>query len=417
MKHSTKNDPAGLLGFLLFYARHYLSAGGPTSRLEDSIMQLGKQFGHETEVFATPTGVFITSTQKNEKPETALVRIKSTSINLGKLCILERVYNDISSEKISIKTALETLRSGILSKPFYKIWQTALAAFITGFVICYDSYRKISVAAVSGIIALAIWLITAVLLPRKISNPIFGDFAGTFLTLVFAAFANHLMPTSIEAYSLGAIVLLVPGLALTTAIAELAEQNLVSGTAKFMQAFLTILAIGLAYLIFQELASSLDIGYLVASYEPKQKEFLISLFAVIMNASCFGVILKVPPKSIFWVMLTGVMGWICFHILATSQAAIAAPYLASVLVGMLSLLWGRIFRLPSQVYSVPGIVAMLPGMLAISSFRLFASGDQESGIELSLKVAITTVSIVFGLITARIPFSNQSTTLATKNYI
>ncbi len=408
-KFPDNSESHNLLNFLLYYARHYLSAGGPTSRLEESITQLGNQFNTDTEVFATPTGVFITSTKKDGKPETALARIKNTSINLGKLCILERVYNDISSGKISIQAAYETLRSGILAKPFYRWWQTAIAAFITGFVICYDSYRKLSVAAISGLIALLIWLITAILLPKRIPNPLFGDFAGAFLALVFAAFANHFFPTSIEAYSLGAIVLLVPGLALTTAISELAEQNLVSGTAKFMQAFLTVLAMGLAYLIFQELASSLDIRYLVATYEPKQKQFLISLFAVIMNASCFGIILKVPPKSIFWVMLTGVLGWICFHFLASSEAAIAAPYLASVLVGVLSLIWGRLFRLPSQVYSVPGIVAMLPGMLAISSFRLFASGDQESGLELSLKVAITAVSIVFGLITARIPFGVNAT--------
>jgi uncharacterized membrane protein YjjB (DUF3815 family) len=47
---------------------------------------------------------------------------------------------------------------------------------------------------------------------------------------------------------------------------------------------------------------------------------------------------------------------------------------------------------------------MLPGMLALSSFRYFAAGDSDSGLEFSFKVAVTAVSIVFGLMSARLPF-------------
>lgn len=393
---------------MLLYARLYLSCGGPTSRLEDNLMQLGKSYGYDTEVFATPTGVFISVTPPlTGEPQTALGRIKGTTINLGKLCILEKVFNHIASSHITLREGIEILKGQLLAKPFYKTWQTALAALATGIVICYQSYQKFDVALVSGVIALLIWFFTAIALPKRVSNPIFGDFAGAFLALTFAAIANHFVPTSIEAYSLGAIILLVPGLALTTAVSELAEQNLVSGTAKLMQAFLTVLAIGLAYVLFQEMASSLGIKSVVAAYEPKNTGALISLLTVIINASCFGVILKAPPKALVMVTITAVVGWLGFHSISTSKVAIAAPYLAAVGVGFLSLAWGRIFRLPSQVYSVPGIVAMLPGMLAISSFRLLASGDQESGLELGLKVVITAVSIVFGLITARIPFTDN----------
>jgi uncharacterized membrane protein YjjB (DUF3815 family) len=80
---------------------------------------------------------------------------------------------------------------------------------------------------------------------------------------------------------------------------------------------------------------------------------------------------------------------------------------------MVSLAFGRIFRQPSQVYSVPGIVAMLPGMLALSSFRYFAAGDQGSGVAFTFKVGITAISIVFGLMTARIPFQVRTKVLQT----
>ena len=75
--------------------------------------------------------------------------------------------------------------------------------------------------------------------------------ANTTALAKLAALCQILMPAPFEAYSIGGLVVLVPGLALTTAIAELADQNLVSGTAKLMQAVLTLLALGLAYMLFQ----------------------------------------------------------------------------------------------------------------------------------------------------------------------
>src|SRR3990167_2145371 len=116
MKKSS-NHERSLLPFLLLYARHYLSSGGPTSRLEESITQLGEKFGHQTEVFSTPTGVFITSQPKNKAPQTALARIRNTTINLGNLCTLERIFKDTESTHISLEEAMRILESSLLQKP------------------------------------------------------------------------------------------------------------------------------------------------------------------------------------------------------------------------------------------------------------------------------------------------------------
>jgi uncharacterized membrane protein YjjB (DUF3815 family) len=281
----------------------------------------------------------------------------------------------------------------------------ALAAFAAGIASSYQAYQRIDAALVSGLITAFIWFVTRFLLKERISNPIFSDFIGAFLTLVLAACAHGLLaPTSIEAYAIGGIVLLVPGLALTTAIAELAEQNLVSGTAKFMQATLALLALGLAYLLFQQLSASMGLRSVLQPAAMKSTIEWLSAIAIVVNISCFGVIFRVPPKALIWSTFTGLSGLVCFHALNDTRAAATAPYLAAVMVGFVSLVFGRLSRLPSQVYSVPGIVALLPGMLALNSFRYFASGDSGSGIGFTFQVAVTAVSIVFGLMTARVPF-------------
>ncbi len=396
-----------LLDFQLLYAKHYLASGGPTSRLEDSLTKVGEIYGKHTEIFATPTGVFVTlmDPERNVDPKTALMRLKETGTDLGRLSKLEQIFTDLVTQKITLHAGLEILKSSHLLRNLYAPWQSAMAAFLAGFTISFSSYQRLSAALGSGVITSLMWLLSTFFLKRHLSNPIFTDFISAFLTLTLAAVAHGLWaPISIEAYALGGIMLLVPGLALTTAISELAEQNLVSGTAKFMQATMASLALGLAYLLFQQISFSLHLRGVLQPVAPQTQVWWISSIAILVNISCFCVIFKVPPRALIWSTLTGCAGWSALLFVSSTRVAAAGPFLASVIVGMVSLSFGRIFSQPSQVFSVPGIVAMLPGMLALSSFRYFASGDQDSGLNTSFKVAITAVSLVFGLMTARIPF-------------
>lgn len=397
-----------LIDFMLHYAKHYMASGGPTSRLEESLVQIGNKNNKHTEIFATPTGVFVTIQDMDHSfdPKTSLLRIKEMSTDLGKLCELEKLFNQVMNDEISIHMGLMGLRNFSQLKQTYNNWQLCLAAFVAGFAISFGSYQRLTSALVSGLITSFIWLLSNLVMKRYLKNPIFSDFMGAFFTLTLAAIAHGLiMPLSIESYALGGMVLLVPGLSLTTSISELAEQNLVSGTAKFMQSILTLLALGLAYLLFQEIAESLHLRNVLQPVASKTQVEWVSGLAIIVNIICYSIIFKVPARILGWSTLTGVCGWLCITALTDTTIASAAPYLASVAVGLVSLSLGRIHNQPSQVFSVPGIVGMLPGMLAFSSFRYFVSGDGDSGMAFSVQVAITAVSIVFGLMTARIPFA------------
>lgn len=397
-----------LLSFMMAFSRLYLNSGGPTSRLEENLIRVGARFGRETEVFATPTGVFVTlnDPRTSDDPVTALSRIRETGTNLGQLCQLENILRDLETGVASVGEATGALQSPDLTRSRYSRGVTALAALVAGFVASFTIYQRLTAALVSGVITALVWFLMNHVLKRQVSNPIFSDFTGAFLTLVGAGLAHaYVAPIAVEAYAMGGIVMLVPGLALTTAIAELAEQNLVSGTAKFMQATLALLALGLAYLLFQQIALSLELKNVLEPQATKHTTDLVSALGVVLNIFCFGVLFRVPPRMLGWSTFTGLAGWTALHAVSRTGAAAAAPYLGSVMVGTASLAFGKMFRLPSQVFSVPGIVAMLPGMLALSSFRYFASGDQDTGLEFTFQVAVTAVSIVFGLMTARMPFT------------
>lgn len=392
------------------YSRAYIASGGPTSRLEDALAALGRRLGFASEVFATPTGAFVSVTDPGMRPHTTICRIKEGGINLERLCWLEEILDDLDARKLSLYNARRILGSHHLSRPTYSDALTLAAAFAAGFSLSYPAFGRAAPALASGLIGAATWWVTNPGLNKHISSSIFRDFIGCVVTLLLSAFfqlafSRAFGPAPFEAYSIGGIIILVPGLALTTAIAELADQNLISGTSKFMQAMLTLLALGLAYLLFSDLSASLGFTDTIISARKIPIKPLLAAGFLAISMMCFGVILKVPRKALPLAALTGILGWSTLSLLNASKYIATAPFLAALCVGLVAMTFGKRYRVPSQVFSVPGILALLPGMLALTSIQSFALGRESSGLELAFRVALTAGSITFGLFTARIPFA------------
>lgn len=402
-----------VLTFMAEYGRAYLASGGPTSRVEEAVSHLGRLHGYPTEVFATPTGIFVCCVDEQGQNHTTLSRIKESSINLGKLCWLESIFDDVCSRKITMGQANKILNTKIMSRANYPRWAALAAAFLSGFALSFPAFGNFIAALASGLIAMATWWVSGPGLKSRISSSIFRDFFGCVVTLGAAAACQVLMPAPFEAFSIGGLVILVPGLALTSAISELADQNLVSGTAKLMQAVLTLLALGLAYMLFQEMSDAMHIAAAPSAVN-RPMSFLVSALGLALSVSCFGVIFNIPRKSLPWATLTGVLSWLILRAFSSTNYFVAASYLASLAVGVISLWCGQRFKIPSQVFSVPGILAMLPGMLALTSMRSFAMGQDSSGLNFAFRVMLTAGSIVFGLFTARMPFVFQASRPAKK---
>src|SRR5688572_12940521 len=91
-----------VLTFMAEYGQAYLACGGPTSRLEDALSALGRKIEHPADIFATPTGIFVSCVDRAGTNHTKISRIKDGSINLGRLCWLEGIFEDVFSQKISL---------------------------------------------------------------------------------------------------------------------------------------------------------------------------------------------------------------------------------------------------------------------------------------------------------------------------
>ena len=406
MTHAeSKINPYLLLATTL--GRRYLGCGGPTSRLEEKLSESGNHYGYRTEVFATPTGIFVSAIGPNGRYlATLLDRIRDGTVNLSELTQMDKILTRLSRGEIDLEPTLQDLKKPKASS--YPLWLLMAAAFGVGALSSHVRFGDSPGILVSGLLTIVVYLITGPFLSKLNISGIFGDFLGSCIALVGAGMLSQSFDLPPEAFAIGSVSLLVPGLTITTAISELADQNFASGTIRLMKGALTFLAMATAYLLVKDLAvflmDSSDIWY-GKLHQGRSLGIIQALFENAGLILCFGIIFQVPRSALLLSTVTGMVGWIVLRECQLLSSFAIPPFMASTAVGLVSLTFSRFLNLPSQIYSVPGILSLLPGMLALSSFTAFGTAQTKSGPEVVFIVFIVACSIVFGLFFAMLLFS------------
>lgn len=223
-----------------------LRNGAETSRVEETIVRIGQSFGCRTvHSFATPTGLFV-SMADSEREKTRMLRITGTStINLSKVHEVNDLSRRCASGTVTLADlAVELNRIDRVPYTYRLRYQHLAAAVSSGaFAVLFGgSLPEFLVGAVCGWLSNSAW-------------GMIGDRMPTFLRTFFAALVGVVMAvigvkysfaTHTEAAILGAVIPLVPGVAVTNSVRDLMAGELLSGVARAADAALTAFAIAVA---------------------------------------------------------------------------------------------------------------------------------------------------------------------------
>jgi uncharacterized membrane protein YjjP (DUF1212 family) len=238
------------LDFLVMWGKLYVAVGGPTSRLEFLIEQLCQGYGATAQAYATPTGIFLTLDYEG-KICTEICRVKGQDTNFAELQRLELLLESFRKRQISLEEAHEQLSGFVIGE--VSTWLKVVSFFLLGFASSYVILGKLLEAVVAGIVTIiTLWYISGCRRRLRL-NSAMSDFLAVFIGFVLAGFCSYIFRQSSHVFFMGVIIYIVPGLALTNAVSELASQNLVSGSAKLMKSLLTLLAMGTAAYLFIEI--------------------------------------------------------------------------------------------------------------------------------------------------------------------
>ena len=229
---------AGIAGELL------LKNGAETSRVEDTITRICDRAGYtDTEVLVFPTGIIING-QDNGVKLTKAKRIHARDINLTVVSIVNDISRKYADDNMTLQEGIARVRGLQRISPgkinALGILTAGALASASATVLLGGSWVDFLPAFVATAIVRIVIGATGFNLAYILQLYVAGLFAG----LVSSLFINLGFGQHLDKIIVGAVLPLVPGVALTNAVRDFISGDLLSGTLRMVEAI--IIAVALA---------------------------------------------------------------------------------------------------------------------------------------------------------------------------
>ena len=215
-----------LVTFAADVGRGLLESGAETSRVEDTVERIIRHFyDGKSEVLVVMTGLFVTVGDV-----TKTVRVRRRTINLDKVSKINMMSRDIADDKIDFEEALKRFEYVMAQKP-YPLWvKTVAVAFCCGFFTLLFGGN-----AFDGL--------NSFLRKHHTAEFIITFSGGVVIALLILLFYAIGLGKNINPMITGAIMPLVPGLAITNAIRDIIAGDYLSGGARLFDAIVVAIAL------------------------------------------------------------------------------------------------------------------------------------------------------------------------------
>lgn len=383
--------------FLLRLGRALHEHGAPAHRLEEAMATLAPLLGLEGHFLSTPTSL---SAAFGEPPDqrTYLLRVRPGRIQLGRLTELDGLQAEVMAGRLAPAEATVRLAEIVASPPRYGLALTlACAAVASASAARFfgGGWREIAVA---GAIALATGAIAPLTARVRVAERLYEPLAALLAAVVAGAAASTLGPMSPFIASVAGIVALLPGLSLTTALTELATENLVSGTARLAGVTLSFIGVGAGLAAGTGLcARFLHTPQSLASLAlPAWTEIV----ALVLAPLALTVLFRARLRDAGWILAAAVLSFFAAREAAARFGPEVGTFLAAVVLGVAGNAWGRRLNRPSAVILTPGILMIVPGSIGIRSVSSLIQHDVVAGAAFGITLALAGIALAAGLLVA-----------------
>lgn len=381
---------------VLDLAKLMAAYGIPAHRLEEAAAGCAGHLGLDAQFFATPTAIFAAIGEAGNQ-RTHLVRLEPGEVNLEKQSRVDGVLRDLLADAVGVEDAGARLDWIVAAPSPYGPGLMVVAqgvASATAAVFFGGGWREVVGAGVVGAIVGVVCVLAG--LDRRMARLM--DFAAGFAAAFFGvALASTMHPISASLVSLAGVIVLVPGLTLTTAVTELATRNLASGTARLMGALTIFVSIGFGVAIGQK-AGVFAFGQ--ASAPPEPLGGWAETVALLVAPMALMVLFRASLRDLRVILPAGVLGFLGARLGAAWLGPELGVCVGAFAVTLASNIWARVADRPSAVPSVPGIMLLVPGSLGFRSVTSFVDADTLGGVQAASSMVLVAVGLVVGLLLA-----------------
>lgn len=385
------------IGFILRLGRALHLNGYPAYRLEELLASASARLGLNGQFFSTPTSIYCGFGELDEQ-RTFLIRIEPGDVNLGKLVELDdltcQVVNGHLTPAAGSQKIEEICSAPSAYGPFIRVVSYSLASAASARIIGGGS-KEIAVSAVIGVLIGLLHLLSG----RFNSLSFVLTPGAAFLASLFSGLLSQQFgPYSVFNATLAGLIVLLPGLTLTMAMAELSTRNLVSGVSRLSAALVVLIGMGFGVDVGTRLAVVLAGSPRIAN--PVMLPAWTEWIALLVLPLTFTVLLRAHLRDSIWIIITGMLavGASRFSSLALGQEL--GPFLGALTVGVVSRLYAELLKRPSTVTLIPGILLLVPGSIGFRSIISMLDNQIVPGIGTGFGMILMAMALVTGVLTS-----------------
>ena len=389
--------------FILKLGKMLHKYGSPSFRLEAYLTEIATHFGLHAAFNSTPTTLSIVLwSDRHEDEYNHSARMQPGELDMNSLSRTDELAYQLLSGDISLAEADKHLDEiDVMPSPYGKsLTGVAFSLSTSAFAMLMGAGW--SEIIYSGLLGGMVYFWTLWALRSKRVNLMLEPVA-SFSVGFMACVINHYSSSGFNIWLiiLSSLIILVPGLSLTIGLAEISSRNLVSGTARVMDAtmqlfklyFGAFLGVSLGYQLFgqQELAMAVTLP------------FWVNWLGVFMLSVGLVAIFRTPIKHVPWAITSTFIAYAASTWSSSYLENGLGAFVGAFALGVFANMFARIANAPSTIVAMPGLLVLVPGSKTYIGLNSFISGqDIIKTDHLAQETFLILMSLVAGLIFANV---------------
>jgi len=400
-----RNKP---IGFLLRLSKALHTYGLPAYELEQTMNGCAEAMGYGIQCMSLPTSVSLTILPPDGEPKTYLIRISPGEVNIDRLRKTTQVAQHVINGELNSEEGANRLKKIAATEPDYSSWIIVLAFGVVSACIARIFSGGVNEMIFSGLIGIMVGMIAVASKTRPMLDhllPTICAFVATFMTL----FINHWFHIEIitSVVIISGLIILLPGLSLTIALAELATQNLVSGTARLSGTVTVFIQLAFGSALAVELSKRLGFVISEAAVMPVEP-WSVWLAAGIASLALVP-LFSARVKDFGWFLLAALSAFTTVHFATDAFGPSLGAFIGAITVGIIAKLVTRFFDIPGAMIMMPGFIILVPGTVGFRSILALVEKDVLAGVETAFEVAVIGISLVAGfLLSSLVPLPKDA---------
>jgi uncharacterized membrane protein YjjP (DUF1212 family) len=389
--------------FILKLGKMLHKYGSPSFRLEAYLTEVATHFGLHASFNSTPTYLIIVLWSDHHEDEyNHSARMQPGDLDMNSLSLTDELAHELLAGSISLAEADKRLDEIDATPSPYGKSLTGVAFGLSTSAFAMLMGAGWSEIMYSGLLSFMVyfWTLWA---QRSQRVKLMLEPVASFSVGFAACAINHYSTSGFNIWLiiLSSLIILVPGLSLTMGLAELSSRNMVSGTARIMDAtmqlfklyFGAFLGVSLGYQLFgqQELELAVTLP------------FWVNWLGVLMLSVGLVAIFRTPMKHVPWAIASTFIAYAASTWSSVYLENGLGAFVGAFALGVFANMFSRIANAPSTIVAMHGLIVLVPGSKTYIGLNSFISGQDILKIDhIGQETFLILMSLVAGLIFANV---------------